>query len=77
MLAAATNITSLPHSCFSHSVPLPPLLSGTPLQLCLKREVLARERVQGGHKERFHKELAASNQPGVQPFTVLQGGLAR
>lgn len=46
-------------------------------QLCLKREVVARERPNGGMTRRFFAELAKTQHPGVQPFTTLQGGLAR
>jgi len=48
------------------------------VQLCLKREVLARETPSKGyHTRRWHKELATTQHQGVQPFTVLQGSLAR
>lgn len=47
------------------------------MQLSLKREALARERPSGGMTRRFHTELAKGQHQGVQPFTSLQGGLAR
>lgn len=47
------------------------------IELCLKREVVARERPNGGMTRRFFAELAKTQHPGVQPFTTLQGGLAR
>ncbi|KAL4449547.1 hypothetical protein ABPG77_007191 [Micractinium sp. CCAP 211/92] len=47
------------------------------VELSLKREAVARERPSGGMTRRFHAELAKGQHPGVQPFTSLQGGLAR
>ncbi|KAL4421523.1 hypothetical protein ABPG75_010814 [Micractinium tetrahymenae] len=47
------------------------------IELSLKREVVARERPSGGTSRRFHSEMARTQHPGVQPFTTLQGGLAK
>lgn len=49
------------------------------IELSLKREVYARERPKGsgGGTWRSHKEMGTTKHQGVQPFTVLQGGLAR
>ena len=46
--------------------------------MSLKREVVAWEWVGGGgSSNKMHKEFNKGKHPGVQPFTVLQGSMAR
>ena len=62
------------HICLSWPAVALPL----PLQLGLKHEVVARERMGGvGHRKIMHWENNKAKHPGVQPFTVLQGSMAR
>ncbi|EFN59763.1 hypothetical protein CHLNCDRAFT_133415 [Chlorella variabilis] len=48
------------------------------IEVCLKQEAEGRDMV-GRHnsRRRWHREHSKADHPGLQPFTMLQGGLAR